>query len=310
VGADIGGFIGYPGGELFARWLQLGVFTPLMRAHSAIGEKNKEPWEYGDDYTAINRQTITMRYRFLPYIYAAMREASRTGIPAMRPVVFDFPSRNRSLRDVEEFLFGEHLFVAPALHEGQTVRKVTLPPGEWYDFADGRRYRGDTTITVPTPLERLPVFAAAGSAIPLWPAQQYTGEHAIDTLTVAVFPPSAAGVASNTYYEDDGTSFDYVRGMSFERTISVGRRNDTVTVSFSAARGGFLPPPRTLVVQVAGLDSLWQLVSVNRPQLPHQSGTAFALAKEAWTHDPTYGRIVAKQADSPSEWGFVLIRQK
>ncbi len=130
VGADIGGFIGMPTPELFARWLQLGVFTPLMRAHSVINEHNKEPWEYGDRWTAINRATIELRYRLLPYIYTVMEQASRTGSPAMRPVAFAAPHHGTRWTR-EEYFFGDDLFVAPVLREAQTSRAVTLPEGTW-----------------------------------------------------------------------------------------------------------------------------------------------------------------------------------
>ncbi|HTO92926.1 MAG TPA: TIM-barrel domain-containing protein, partial [Bacteroidota bacterium] len=104
TGADIGGFIGHPSGELFARWLELGVFTPLMRAHSVIGEVNKEPWEYGDAFTDLNRETINLRYRFLPYIYTAMEEASATGIPAMRAMLLEFPDDPRFVETADQFM--------------------------------------------------------------------------------------------------------------------------------------------------------------------------------------------------------------
>ncbi|MBI3586598.1 MAG: DUF4968 domain-containing protein [Ignavibacteriales bacterium] len=86
VGSDIGGFIGSPDGELFARWLQLGVFSPLMRSHTVINSADQEPWSYGAKFEAINRKTIELRYQLLPYIYSTMYQASVTGIPAMRPL--------------------------------------------------------------------------------------------------------------------------------------------------------------------------------------------------------------------------------
>jgi alpha-glucosidase len=280
-----------------------------MRAHSVINERNKEPWEYGEEFTAINRRTITLRYRFLPYIYSAMREASRTGIPAMRPVIFDHPSRERYLWNVEEFLFGDHLLVAPALHEGQRQRTITLPPGEWYDFASGRRYAGDTTVTVDAPLDRLPLFAAAGAAIPLRTPVQYTGETAVDTLFVAVFPHSAAGEGSTLYYEDDGLSFAYLKGVSFERTMTVRRKGDTVRVHLSAAQGTYAPKPRTLILEIRGLDTSWTASVPGSHQFPRFSGTAFVAAREGWTYDATSGQIRAVMADRPAEIDLLLVRR-
>ncbi|HEY6952412.1 MAG TPA: TIM-barrel domain-containing protein, partial [Bacteroidota bacterium] len=113
VGSDIGGFIGSPSGELFARWLELGVFTPLMRGHSVINSRNMEPWAFGPKFEAINRKTIDLRYTFLPYIYTAMAQASETGIPAMRPMVFEYPDDASFIWNADEFMIGDDILVAP-----------------------------------------------------------------------------------------------------------------------------------------------------------------------------------------------------
>ena len=115
VGTDIGGFIGHPSGELFARWLQFGVFTPLMRAHSEINAPEKEPWTYGQEWTDINRETIALRYRLLPYHYTAMHEAAAGGLPPMRPMHFAYPQDERFATEEKQFMFGEALLVAPVL---------------------------------------------------------------------------------------------------------------------------------------------------------------------------------------------------
>jgi len=90
-----------------------------MRAHSVINERNKEPWEYGDMFTEINRETINLRYRLLPYIYTAMAGASSSGIPAMRPMAFEFPEEARFAETADEFMFGPDLLVAPSWPKGR-----------------------------------------------------------------------------------------------------------------------------------------------------------------------------------------------
>ena len=190
VGSDIGGFIGHPSGELFARWLELGVFTPLMRAHSVINEKNKEPWEYGSAFTDINRETINLRYRLLPYIYTTMEVASSSGIPAMRPMVFEFPDDPRFRETADEFMFGGDLLVAPVLTEGDVQRSVELPEGSgttsfrvprWEgEVRHGQRPRG--------PYSRL---CARRCRHPDRGAVQYTGEAPAGPLTLTAFPPAA-----------------------------------------------------------------------------------------------------------------------
>src|SRR5207249_8897950 len=91
VGSDIGGFADAPTAELFTRWLQAGVFYPFMRTHTAFGTPDQEPWSYGTDYEAVNRRAIELRYQLLPTIYAAMHDAAESGIPAMRPLMLDYP---------------------------------------------------------------------------------------------------------------------------------------------------------------------------------------------------------------------------
>ncbi|MGB6032324.1 MAG: TIM-barrel domain-containing protein, partial [Bacteroidota bacterium] len=203
VGTDIGGFIGYPTGELFARWLQLGVFTPLMRAHSVINERDKEPWEFGDEYTEINRKTIQLRYRLLPYIYNAMRVSTTSGIPAMRPMVFAYPEDSRFRLESRQFMFGDGLLVAPVLSPGARERNVELPAGLWYDFWTGEKHKGGNAISVPAPLDRIPLLARAGATIPTRQPVQYSDQSPINPLTIHVFL-KYSGADSMEYYEDDG----------------------------------------------------------------------------------------------------------
>jgi alpha-glucosidase len=142
VGSDIGGFAGAPSAELYTRWLQTGVFYPFMRTHTALGTPDQEPWSYGTLHEAINRAAIEMRYKLLPHIYNVMYEASTSGIPAMRPLVLEFPDDPRTWGLDDEFMFGSDLLIAPVLHESERQRELYLPKGDWYDFSSGRRYEG------------------------------------------------------------------------------------------------------------------------------------------------------------------------
>jgi len=304
VGSDIGGFIGYPGGELFARWLQLGVFTPLMRAHSAINERNKEPWEFGEEFTEINRKTISLRYRFLPYVYTIMREASVTGMPAMRPLTFVYPDREDYLGDVSEFLFGNNLLVAPVLTQGQTQRDVKLPAGGWYDFYSGRRYSGNSRVRVDAPLGHLPLFARAGAILPLQQPVQYTSP--IDTLTLVVFPPEGDQETVTTLYEDDGTSFSYVEGEYSERTMRQHRAGEDLRIVLSACKGSYVPVPRVMLMQVFGMDSTVAAVRVAGKSLQRFHAYGLENAPEGWAYDHTSGSVKAKMTDLREEREIIL----
>ena len=118
VGSDIGGYAHGPSGELYTRWLQVGVFSPFMRSHAELGTPDKEPWSFGQQREAINKRTIELRYELLPYIYNVMQQASETGVPAMRPLFLEFPEDENVAGMDDEFLFGADLLVAPVLREG------------------------------------------------------------------------------------------------------------------------------------------------------------------------------------------------
>lgn len=254
VGSDIGGFIGNPSGELFARWLQLGVFMPLMRGHSVIDARNKEPWEYGAEFERINRSTIELRYRLLPFIYNQMRVASETGISPLRPMIFQFPgdpeiaSREASAQHAPmEFMFGPDVLVAPVLWEGETTRSLRLPAGVWFDFYTGSRHDGNRNITVPAPIDRIPFFVREGAVIPTQPVIQYVGEKIMDPLTFTIFP---ARKSESTYYEDDGLSFEYLRNAFFKRTIRQDFSGAVQSIVFSKAEGSYQPGSRNLLIHL------------------------------------------------------------
>ncbi len=253
VGSDIGGFIGYPSGELFARWLQLGVFTPLMRAHSVINENNKEPWEYGDEFTNANRETINLRYTLLPLIYNLMYEASQTGIPAMRPMLFEYPEEQAFTWTDNQFMFGSDLVVAPVVSEGVTSRTVQLPQGVWFDFWSNQRYSGGKEITVEAPLNRIPVFVKEGAIIPTQPVVQHTDERPDNPVTFSCYPTSLQ--STRMYYEDDGISFEYEGGKYSKRSINQWRSSKATTVTLSKKEGTFATTRTLIFVQVIGINN-------------------------------------------------------
>jgi alpha-glucosidase len=301
VGSDIGGFIGHPSGELFARWLELGVFTPLMRAHSVINEKNKEPWEYGSTFTDINRETINLRYRLLPYIYTVMEEASRAGIPAMRPLIFEFPGDSRFAENGEEFMFGPDLLVAPVLTEGDVQRRVDLPQGTWYDFYSGARMEG--SVTVDAPVDRIPAFARAGSVVPMQQAVQYTGEAPISPLTLRAFPPLPGSAYDSQYYEDDGSSYDFERGGYFRRVFHQGMDGRTRRLTIGPVAGSYIPPARSILARFEGYATAPASVRIGTAKLTrvdHVSGA------HEWTFEAREGAVIVSFPDRREETEIVV----
>ena len=224
-GTDIGGFF-HPipeTAELYARWFQLGAFSPIFRSHGWVWREHV-PWAHGPEVEAICRRYAELRYRLLPYTYTLAWEAHTLGLPLMRPLVLNYPDDPRVWTLGHEFLWGDNLLVAPVTREGATAWPVYLPAGRWYDFWTGNRYEGPGGITVPAPLDRLPLLVRAGAILPMGPVVQHTGERPLDEVTLLIYPE---GTSRFELYEDDGRSNTYLRGRhaltSFECAAEPGR---------------------------------------------------------------------------------------
>lgn len=307
VGSDIGGFIGNPSGELFARWLQLGVFTPLMRGHSVIDAMNKEPWVYGDRFTAINRETIGLRYRLLPLIYNVMYTATETGIPAMRPLIFQYPDREEYGGTEDEFMFGNDILVAPVMQEGLTARGVSLPPGLWYNYWTDSSAAGGKWITVAAPLDRIPFFVRAGAIIPSQQTVQYSTQAPIDPLTLSVYCAEPGRTDSSLYYEDDGHSFDYTKGVYLKKVFTQSVDSSTVRFSASAPSGTYSPPPRSVILRFVGIGARPSAVTINGKPLRMLAFRSFGSSKETgWTLDATSRAVLVRLPQMREKYEVVV----
>ena len=138
AGDDIGGYAGSPQMELLTKWLEVGAFNPIYRDHTEKFTNNQEPWAGGVEQEAVRRRYIEGRYRLLPYIYTLAEQASRTGIPLMRPLFLEFPDAAEDKHPLDldapnEFLLGPDLLVAPAVYPDQPdAYSVTFPPAQWF----------------------------------------------------------------------------------------------------------------------------------------------------------------------------------
>lgn len=219
VGTDIGGFSGEPDGELFTRWIQLGTFSPFMRAHSAGDTSEREPWSFGEPFTSINRKFIELRYQLMPYIYSVFWEHHRYGFPILRPLAMLEQEHISNHFRQDEFTFGDKILVCPVLEQGAISRMVYLPKGQWYNFWTHELLNGEREYTVSAPLEDMPLFIRAGSVIPEYPVMQYVGEKAIDEVWLNIY---YADYEVNSFlFEDHGDTFAYEQDIYLEKKFSV-----------------------------------------------------------------------------------------
>jgi alpha-glucosidase len=307
VGADVGGYAGMPSPELYTRWLQVGVFSPFMRSHSELAQPDKEPWAYGIKFEDINRRTIELRYELLPHIYNAMQQASQTGVPALRPLFLEFPGDENVAGMEDEFLLGDDLLAAPVLHEGDQVRAVYLPPGDWYDYWTGHRLAGGRSVNVPVTLNSIPLFVRGGGFIFRQPVVQSTAEMPGKPLRVLVAP---AKESASSLYEDDGETLAYRSGKYLKRSFRETQRDGRTTIEISAPEGSYRPAARDLVIELwpgAAPEKVSLTAGTNATvstALPNLKADELNNAPSGWTF--TNGLLTVKTPDSFAPRQFII----
>jgi alpha-glucosidase len=176
----------------------------------------------------------------LPYLYACFLEASETGAPVQRPLVFDH-QYDATVRDIDDqYLLGRDLLIAPVVGPGVTGRQVYLPDGDWYDWHTGELVAGKRFLTVVTPLDRIPIFARAGAVIPMWPeAPVSTNDYHPTVVQLHLFVPASDGVYYSRLQEDDGLTFAALRGARYHTTFTVERAASELTLRAEVSGDGY-----------------------------------------------------------------------
>lgn len=249
-GTDIGGFTENPSGELFTRWIQLGVFSPFMRVHSAGDTRNREPWSFGEEFEKLNKQFIELRYRLLPYIYTVFWEHSRYGLPILRPLSYLEPDNRENHNRENEFGFGAHLLVAPVTEEGSSKKSLYLPKGRWYYYFNHQCYEGGKNREILTPLNEMPLFVKGGSVLPEFPVMPHTGVQKGNSLKFKVFYEEKE--CKSLSYSDQGDNFAFENGAYLESTFRL-LGNEADLQLFQEQEGSFTAPYKAYDFMIIGL---------------------------------------------------------
>jgi alpha-glucosidase len=264
-GMDVGGFMGTPTPELFTRWIQLGTFTPLFRAHTHYGSPDQEPWSFGDWYEEINKKFIQLRYQLMPYIYNSFYQSSIHNTPIMRPMIYEYQDDPNTLGMDDQFLFGDHLLIAPVYQQNQTARKVYFPKDEWYDLWTGEKIFGSTEKLVDAPLDKIPIFIKAGAIVPMQQVLNYVDEQPVDQLILHIYPKP--GTSRDSLYEDDGTSFDYEQGIYCITPFEVNVGEDKIIFIAEQRIGKFSLGDRSYLVKIHDINLTPRKVELNGDRL-------------------------------------------
>ncbi len=299
MGHDVGGFAvdtrNPEDAELYVRWLQLGLFSPMLRTHATF---KAEPYHY-PQYEAIIKRLIADRYRWLPYNYTLAYENATKGYPLVRPLNFTEARSNAYDSISDEFLWGGDVLVAPVMTQGATRRNVTFPQGSWVDFNyPYTRYEGGSTVDYPAPLEVLPLFVRAGAFIPMADYKMSnTGDYRADRFTVNYYP--VEGVTSSfTMYDDDRISPSALADGNYRLVTFDGAcaHSGLTTIDINAA-GTYPGAPSKIRLDFAvkGVTSAPAAVSVNGRTVKSRHDAATATLTFSFDFVPSQNTHIAIQ---------------
>jgi alpha-glucosidase (family GH31 glycosyl hydrolase) len=255
---DIGGHMGgVEDDELYIRWVQFGVFSPILRLHCTKNPfHERRPWARGPAAAVHVTEAMRLRHALIPYLYSMAWRNHRESLPLITPMYYSHPEADEAYQCPQQYWFGSELIaaphVAPADPDTRLSRQsVWLPEGDWFDFFSGGHFSGGWR-TVYGEVSEIPVFARAGAIVPLGPQAGWGGVENPETLEVLIFPG-----AHNRFvlYEDDGNTMAYTRGHFAETEFTQVWQGATMTVTIAPVRGAadLVPPRRTFQLRVRGV---------------------------------------------------------
>lgn len=222
--------------ELFTRWFQFGAFCPIFRIHGK-GERALFSTNWDDKTRNILLHFDNLRYRLLPYIYSLSAKVTNDNYTIMRSLAFDFRNDAEVYNIQDQYMFGPAFLVSPVtdqLYSGdntdrEKIRRVYLPKSaKWYNFWSGEQVDGGQTISVPAPIESLPLYVKAGSIIPMGPLMEYATEKKADPIELRIYPGADGEF---TFYEDENDNYNYEKGMYSTVVIRWNDKARKVTIS-------------------------------------------------------------------------------
>lgn len=243
-GHDIGGFVGDPPSpELYTRWVQFGLLSPLARFH---GTSPREPWHYGPTALQVTRYYTQLRYSLIPYLLATAQEAANQGLPVLRPMVLEFPAEPLIDQVDDQYLLGGDLLVAPVFEPGVISRWVYFPSVEWYPFGGGQPVSPGIHRAL-APLERMPLYVHSGALLPRYTTapQNLKGQIPTD-WTLEIYPGESQ---HHLAIPEDG----FTVNLDYSATL--------VQSAASAGRLVISPAPLTFTIQM--VNRLLQTLSID-----------------------------------------------
>lgn len=305
-GADIGGFAGpAPSEELFVRWVQNGIFQPRFSIHSASSDNTvTEPWMFKNS-TDIIRDAINFRYKLTPYFYSLEYEASKSGSPIMRPLVYEFQNDENTFDESFEFTLGRDILVANVLEENAKSIEVYLPKGStWYDYNDNfKKYEGGQTISIPVDISTIPMFIRSGTIIPM--SGNKLTSMATDKVEALELLVVTGENRSFVLYDDDGVSNDFKKGVFKKTTIEMSG-DEIIKLNFKS-EGSYKDSIKTVRANIIKKEKSPYWVSLAGRKLPHfLNRRKFEASSEGWYYSQTNRSVEIKYANPESDYELIV----
>jgi alpha-glucosidase (family GH31 glycosyl hydrolase) len=277
---DIGGHM--PGAidpELYLRWIQWGIFSPILRTHTTKNpDAERRIWAYPEPYSDLMRDCFVRRYAMQPYIYTEARKTYDTGLAFLHPLYYDWPESPEAYTAKNEYMFGDSILADPitqpvAKDSQLATTSVWLPPGDWIEWDSGATFRGPLTVQRSFSLGQIPLYVKAGSIIPMQPVAARGGEKPVDPLVLTVFPLREGQTSEYRLYEDSGDSPGYQSVDAAWTPIHASLNDDgtALNITISPIQGSYngMQSERTYEIRLPGS---WppSSISVNREALAYE----------------------------------------
>lgn len=273
---DIGGHThGARDDELSGRWVQYGVFSPIMRLHSSNNRfTSKEPWRYRPEIRAVMEEFLRLRHRMIPYLYTMNYRQYKEGLPLILPMYDLFPKEQEAYEVPNQYLFGSELMVAAVTTpcvKGLYLAKVEawLPECEWYDIFTGLRYHGGRKVNLYRDITSIPVLAKAGAILPFQENYMENANENPKELHIYVY---TGADGSFTLYEDDNTTTDYQKGICAKTCYCWQEEEGCFRIHSAQGELSLIPEKRDYIITFCGIKDAQVMADDSRAALSPEAG--------------------------------------
>jgi len=293
----MGGFEHIADPELYIRWVQFGMLSPLAMVFGMDHPGYKEPWNYGVDALRNFKKYDSLRYALLPYLYSNAYTQYKTGMPLMRALVLQYQNDENVYNITDQYMLGPAMMVCPVTTKGAQTRTVYLPRGNWYNYFTGEEFTGGCYLNVLTPPDTLPVFVKDGSIIATQPVMKYVGEKPVDVITLDVYP---GGYAAFELYEDDGKTLAYQKGEYAVTKMICADLDNGYSIEIDKPAGAFIPPAHNWLIKFH-VNHRPSVIAENNKPLPNVSSESALNNAAGWFYDAAKKVVYIRAATGNSD---------